>query len=392
MQALLQNTNKKDLLTPIEMPARGLFYNYNHWFLARPDKGKKVLNDRYGEGTWESFFAIFDTFAHRATFPLQYVFADHYLLDIFTVDKATRNKLDRLWLTVLIDAYTRCILGAVFLRESHATRKITGKGICFLGMHYTSDTLSEQEMQSAVRRTADIEYLLSSFQSEEQDDIARQVGFQFAILRRKKGLSTQQVADQLAIPLHDIYSIEQGGTRQSTYFVEYLKYVEYLGGSLQNMFKQCLAVDESSLEDTPEERLLNELPMDPASQLYEDILFEHVQETIQILTALEEPITPTAIGRFMRASSKRLKQSSVFSAHWEQMLSHSHSKTARSRQQRGSELVEEVQRAAAILRTFGLSPTRELIGLIIGVSPTTFWNKILQHTRSASMLDYLFIN
>jgi len=117
MQALLQNTNKKDLLTPIEMPARGLFYNYNHWFLARPDKGKKVLNDRYGEGTWESFFAIFDTFAHRATFPLQYVFADHYLLDIFTVDKATRNKLDRLWLTVLIDAYTRCILGAVLLYE-----------------------------------------------------------------------------------------------------------------------------------------------------------------------------------------------------------------------------------------------------------------------------------
>jgi hypothetical protein len=117
MQALLQNTNKKDLLTPIEMPARGLFYNYNRWFLARPDKGKKVMNDRYGEGTWESFFAIFDTFAHRATFPLQYVFGDHYLLDIFTVDKATRSKLDRLWLTVLIDAYTRCILGAVLLYE-----------------------------------------------------------------------------------------------------------------------------------------------------------------------------------------------------------------------------------------------------------------------------------
>src|SRR6266849_2460550 len=96
--------------------------------------------------------------------------------------------------------YTHSNGAAVFLRESHATRKITGKGICFLGMHYTSDTLSEQEMQSAVLRTADIEYLLSSFQSEEQDDIARQVGFQFAILRRKKGLSTQQVADQLAYP------------------------------------------------------------------------------------------------------------------------------------------------------------------------------------------------
>jgi ribosome-binding protein aMBF1 (putative translation factor) len=232
-------------------------------------------------------------------------------------------------------------------------------------------SLSEQDMQVAVLRTADIEYLLSPFQSEEQDIIARQVGFQFAILRREKGLSTQQVADQLALPLHDIYSIEQGGAYQRTYFVEYLKYVEYLGGSLRDMFKQCLVVGASSLEDKPAERLLKELPKDPASQLYEDILFEHVQESIQILTALEEPITPTAIGRFMRVSSKRLKQSSVFSAHWEQRLSHSHNETARRRLLRGSELVEDVQRAADILRTFGLSPTRELIGLMIGVSSTT---------------------
>ena len=110
MQALLENENKKALLSKIEMPARGLFYNYHHWFLAQPDQGRKALNDRYGEGTWESYFAIFDSFAYRATFPLQYVFADHYLLDVFSVDKTTRSKLDRLWLTVLIDVYTRCIL------------------------------------------------------------------------------------------------------------------------------------------------------------------------------------------------------------------------------------------------------------------------------------------
>lgn len=117
LDALLENANKRELLTKIEMPARGLFYNYHHWFLSQPDLGKKALDTRYGKGTWESFFAIFDTFAHRATFPLQYVFADHYLLDVFTVDKATRSKLSRLWLTVLIDAYTRCILGAVLLYE-----------------------------------------------------------------------------------------------------------------------------------------------------------------------------------------------------------------------------------------------------------------------------------
>jgi transposase InsO family protein len=124
MQALLENAKKKALLTKIEMPARGLFYNYHHWYLAQPDQGRKALNNRYGEGTWESYFAIFDTFAHRATFPLQYVFADHYLVDVFSVDKATRSKLDRLWLTILIDAYTRCILGAVLLYEEPCIESI----------------------------------------------------------------------------------------------------------------------------------------------------------------------------------------------------------------------------------------------------------------------------
>ena len=124
MQALLENAKKRDILTKIEMPARGLFYPYHRWFLAQPDKGRKALNESYGEGTWESYFAIFDTFAHRATFPLQYVFADHYLVDVFTVDKLTRSKLDRLWLTVLIDAYTRCILGAVLLYEEPCIESI----------------------------------------------------------------------------------------------------------------------------------------------------------------------------------------------------------------------------------------------------------------------------
>jgi hypothetical protein len=40
MQALLEDAKKKDRLTKIKMPARGLFYNYHHWFLAQPDQGQ----------------------------------------------------------------------------------------------------------------------------------------------------------------------------------------------------------------------------------------------------------------------------------------------------------------------------------------------------------------
>lgn len=150
MQAFLANPEKAELLTKIAMPSRGFFYQYIRWFEAQPDQGRRVMNSRYGDGTWEKFYMIFDTFVHQATYPLQYVFADHYLLDVFIVDEATRSKLDRLWVTVLIDAYSRCILGMALLSEdpciqsiqtallhaiwpktSHADLGVEGEWVCY---------------------------------------------------------------------------------------------------------------------------------------------------------------------------------------------------------------------------------------------------------------------
>src|SRR5713101_523658 len=48
---------------------------------------------------------VWSTSPHSRTRTKSLLPTSAYLLDIFTVDKATRNKLDRLWLTVLIDAY-----------------------------------------------------------------------------------------------------------------------------------------------------------------------------------------------------------------------------------------------------------------------------------------------
>jgi transposase InsO family protein len=62
----------------------------------------------------------------RATLPLQYVFSDHCLLKVFTVDEATRSRLDRLWLTLLIDAYSRAILGMALLCEAPCIESIQG--------------------------------------------------------------------------------------------------------------------------------------------------------------------------------------------------------------------------------------------------------------------------
>ena len=124
MQALLENDREESPLNEDRNACTWLVLQLPSLVSRSAGSGKESAEQPYGEGTWESYFAIFDSFAYRATFPLQYVFADHYLLDVFAVDEATRSKLDRLWLTVLIDAYTRCILGAVLLYEEPCIESI----------------------------------------------------------------------------------------------------------------------------------------------------------------------------------------------------------------------------------------------------------------------------
>jgi len=124
MQAILENPEKVRLLLPIELPSRSWFYQYLRWFENQPEQGKTVVVARHGKETWEREHLVFDTFAARATLPLQYVFADHWLLDVFTVDDESRSQAGRLWLTVLIDAYSRCILGLTLLSEDPCIESI----------------------------------------------------------------------------------------------------------------------------------------------------------------------------------------------------------------------------------------------------------------------------
>lgn len=118
MQSILDNEEKRPLLAAIDLPSRSWFYAYLRWFENQPDQGQQVIMERYGRNIWEHEHLVFDTYVTRAAFPLQYVFADHCLLDVFIVDEATRSQLDRLWLTLLIDAYSRSILGLALLYET----------------------------------------------------------------------------------------------------------------------------------------------------------------------------------------------------------------------------------------------------------------------------------
>lgn len=124
IEVLLNNPAKRHLLIPIQLPSRSWVYQYLRWFEHQPDQGQQVITARYGRDMWEREQMVFDTFVTRATLPLQYVFADHWLLDVFTLDEETRSRPVRLWLTVLLDAYSRCVLGMALLHETPCIESI----------------------------------------------------------------------------------------------------------------------------------------------------------------------------------------------------------------------------------------------------------------------------
>ena len=124
LETVLSNPEKRRLLAPIQLPSRSWVYQYLRWFEHQPDQGQQVITARYGKDMWEREQMVFDTFVTRATLPLQYVFADHWLLDVFTLDEETRSRPVRLWLTVLLDAYSRCVLGMALLPETPCIESI----------------------------------------------------------------------------------------------------------------------------------------------------------------------------------------------------------------------------------------------------------------------------
>lgn len=122
----LANPSYRFRLNQIQLPSRSWFYNYVHWFDSQPEIGGETYRIRHGQAAWEANFRLFDRFVDMATLPLQYVFADHYKLDVFHVDDEYRETLSRLWLTVLIDAYSRAVLGLFLGYEDPCIESVQG--------------------------------------------------------------------------------------------------------------------------------------------------------------------------------------------------------------------------------------------------------------------------
>lgn len=123
---LLSDSTQAKLLVQIKLPSRSWFYGYVSWFSTQPGEGAETYVTRHGQADWEANFMLFERFAQTATLPLQHVFADHYRMDVLHVDDEFREALSRLWLTLLIDAYSRSVLGLLLAYEDPCIESIQG--------------------------------------------------------------------------------------------------------------------------------------------------------------------------------------------------------------------------------------------------------------------------
>jgi hypothetical protein len=123
---LLSAPAQTQRLAQIRLLSRASFYRYVNWFTAQPGDGEIVFVKRHGQADWDANFLLFERFAQTAVLPLQYVFADHYLLDVLHVDDEFREVVGRLWLTLLIDAFSRAVLGIHLAYEAPCIESIQG--------------------------------------------------------------------------------------------------------------------------------------------------------------------------------------------------------------------------------------------------------------------------
>lgn len=123
---LLADPHILALLAPIPLPSRSWFYSYVRWLSGQPGEGAQHYITRHGQADWDDHFLLFDRFVQQASLPLQYVCADHYRLDVLHVDDEFREVLPRLWLTLLIDAYSRAVLGYFLGYEAPCIESIQG--------------------------------------------------------------------------------------------------------------------------------------------------------------------------------------------------------------------------------------------------------------------------
>ncbi len=125
MDQIMEDPEVKHLFVPVKMPSRSWFMVQIRKYKYQPGRSEKEVLSREGKEFLNNDWLVFDQYVHKAQLPLEYVFVDHYLLDLFIVSEdGTQKKPFRMWLTMFIDAFSRSILGFNLSEKGSTTKDL----------------------------------------------------------------------------------------------------------------------------------------------------------------------------------------------------------------------------------------------------------------------------
>jgi transcriptional regulator with XRE-family HTH domain len=231
------------------------------------------------------------------------------------------------------------------------------------------DFLSEQEMYKVRQQIADIEYLSSPQDEEQNGNVARMVGARFRMFRKEKKYKMEDIAEHLSIPARSIKSLEHGTKDRSVYLQTYIHYAEYLDVPLQEILTAPLASRPKKEKRPPFQR--SGIPLPQLKQVKraqrEDELVDQLQRSIEELRALDVPITVTALSRHMHMALPALRQYPAVKDLLQRISNASRDERRKQRSQREEEILEEVQKAIAYFNALGQTLSIRVISEYIHV-------------------------
>lgn len=234
-----------------------------------------------------------------------------------------------------------------------------------------AEPLSERESKETAERTLDLKYLLSPHSSEQSEVFPKAVGRNLGVLRREKQLLAQNVAAHLGVPENHIGGIERGGKNQGAPFWVYVKYADYLGVSLRDIFTKPSVRPEKQvklLSPTPSVAVSKQQSSRGQNQREAELL-KRLREAIPELKAQKKSITTKTVSEFVGLTPQGIQHYPTTKALWEQIRQEIHTEQKISKQQREEELLVHVREAIAALLANEHYPSQEAIGKLVKLSP-----------------------
>lgn len=238
------------------------------------------------------------------------------------------------------------------------------------------ERLSEQEVSRVSQRIADVEYLLSPLDEEQDNNIARMVGAKFRIFRQEKSHAIEDIADYLEMPVRAVKSLEQGTKDRSVYLQTYMRYAEYLDVTLQMILTAPLISHSKKKNNIPVRGGdITFLQLRQAKRVQREAeLLDQIKQAIEELRVLGVPVTVTAISQHVHMDPSALKQYSAVKDMLRGVSDAARDERRKQRLQREEETFQEVQKAVAHFNALGQALSAQAISEYAQISVSRLYS------------------